>query len=157
MKFNKTVYVKNAENFIYKVENLEMRADGWANIWLELVCGIDYINADESNAQGYVGKEHFVAEIQNELIAGDMMNESITQALEFHGYKVIEELPQIHRAGNIDKLSAEVERYNELQTEESELLDWWNDVIDNISDMHDEKEIEQAIAEINARIEQLKK
>ena len=96
MKINKNIYVKNAESFIYKVADIETRVDGWLNIGLELVCGIDYINADESDARGYVGKENFVEEIESDLITCDMMNESITQALEYHGYTVIEELPQIH-------------------------------------------------------------
>lgn len=94
MEINKKIYVQNADKFIYTVADIELRADGWANIWLDLVCGIDYINPDESNAQGYVGKENFVEE--TEIITCDMMNESITQALEYHGYTVIKELPQIH-------------------------------------------------------------
>lgn len=99
MEMNKTIYVENADKFIYKVADLELRADGWLNIWLDLVCGYDYINADESNATGYVGKENFVEEIEHELYACDIMNESITQALEIHGYKVIKELPHIHTKG----------------------------------------------------------
>lgn len=99
MNINKKVYVKNEENFIYTVANLEMRVDGWLNIELELVCGIDYISADESDARGYVGKENFVEEIENDTITCDMMNESITQALEYNGYTIIEELPTIHKAG----------------------------------------------------------
>jgi len=157
MEIKKTVYVQNEDRFIYKIADLEMRADGWLNIWLDLVCGIDYINADESNATGYVGKENFVEEIQHEIYSCDIMNESVTQALEFHGFKVIEGLPTIHGARNIETLSAAVEKYNELQTDESARLDWWGDVIDNLNDMQDEKEIEKAIAEINEKIELLKK
>ena len=89
MEINKKIYVQNADKFIYKVADLELRADGWANIWLDLVCGIDYINADEGNALGYVSKENFVEEIEHEFISCDMMNESITQALEYHGFTVV--------------------------------------------------------------------
>lgn len=99
MEIKKAVYVQNEDGFIYTVANMEMRADGWLNIWLDLVCGVDYINADESNAVGYVGKENFVEEIEHEFYACDIMNESVTQALEFHGFKVIEELPQTHTKG----------------------------------------------------------
>lgn len=101
MEINKKIYVQNADKFIYTVADIELRADGWANIWLDLVCGIDYINADESNALGYVSKENFVEEIEHEFISCDMMNESIKQALEYHGYTVIEELPQIHTKGEM--------------------------------------------------------
>lgn len=96
MEIKNKVYAQNEDGFIYKIANLEMRADGWLNLSLELVCGVDYINADESNATGYVSKENFVEEIQHEIYSCDIMNESITQALEFHGFKVIEELPTIH-------------------------------------------------------------
>lgn len=101
MEINKKIYVQNADKFIYKVADLELRADGWLNIWLDLICGLDYINADESNATGYVGKENFVEEIEHEFISCDMMNESITQALEYHDYTIIEELPQIHKKGEM--------------------------------------------------------
>lgn len=99
MEIKKTVYVQNEDRFIYKIADLEMRADGWLNIWLDLVCGIDYINADENNATGYVGKENFVDEIQHEFYSCDIMNESVTQALEFHGFEVIEGLPTIYTKG----------------------------------------------------------
>lgn len=99
MEINKKIYVQNTDNFIYTVTDVELRVDGWLNIGLDLVCGIDYINADESNALGYVGKENFVDEIQQDFISCDMMNESITQALEYNGYTVIEELPTIHTKG----------------------------------------------------------
>lgn len=99
MEIKKTVYVQNEDKYIYKIADLELRADGWLNIWLDLVCGIDYINADESNATGYVGKENFVEEIEHEFYSCDIMNESIIQALEFHGFKLIEELPTIYTKG----------------------------------------------------------
>lgn len=115
MEITKTIYVENADKFIYKVADLEMRADGWLNIWLDLVCGVDYINADESDVLGYVGKENFVEEIEHELISCDMMKESITQALEFHGYSVIEELPTIHKKrGDAIMLREQIEEYLEM-------------------------------------------
>lgn len=100
MQINKTIYVENEERLIYKVAALELRADGWLNVELEFVCGFDYINADESNAQGYVDKENFIDEVEHEFISCDLMNESLIQALEYHDYKVIEQLPQIHNKGD---------------------------------------------------------
>lgn len=96
MQNNKTFYVENDEKMVYKVTNLELRADGWLNISLEFVCGFDYIKADENNEQGYIGKENFVNVTEHDLIACDVMNESIVQALEYHNYKVVENLPKIY-------------------------------------------------------------
>lgn len=96
----KVTYVKQ-DGMIYKIEEIEMRKDGWLNITLELVCGYDYIDVDGSNAQGFVGKDNFVEEAEFEYISCDIMNESITAALEYNGYKIIEKLPTIHGQGEM--------------------------------------------------------
>lgn len=89
-------YVMHTEDkMIYKLQK-EMRADGWLDLTLELVCGWDYIDADESDAQGFVGKEYFVEEAEFEYLSCDIMNESIMQVLNENGLKVIEKLPTIH-------------------------------------------------------------
>lgn len=91
----KNTYVRQGSSMIYKIAELEMRSDNWLNITLELVCGWDYIDADGSDAQGFVGKEHFVEESQYEYLSCDIMNESIMQVLKDNGYKTIKNLPTI--------------------------------------------------------------
>lgn len=56
----------------------------------------------------------------------------------------------------IDLLSQAVDEYNELQKDEAKRLDWWSDVVDNLSDTTDEKEIEAAIAAIKNETKKLK-
>lgn len=56
----------------------------------------------------------------------------------------------------INHLMEVVEEYNELQQDESKKLDWHNDIIDNIKDINDEKEIRQFIADGEAEIQALK-
>lgn len=56
----------------------------------------------------------------------------------------------------IDLLAQAVDEYNELQEDESKRLDWWNDVVDNLSDTNDEKEIAVAIETIKNEIKKLK-
>lgn len=53
-------------------------------------------------------------------------------------------------------LSQAVDEYNGLQEDDAKRLDWWNDVIDNISDTNDEKEITTAIQAIRNEIQKLK-
>ena len=94
-KMKKTYVMHIEDKMIYKLEK-EMRVDGWLDLTLELVCGWDYINADENDEQGYVGKEYFVEEAEFEYLSCDIMNESIMQVLNENGLKVIEKLPKIH-------------------------------------------------------------
>ena len=56
----------------------------------------------------------------------------------------------------IDLLAQAVDEYNELQKDESKRLDWWEDVIDNLSDTSDEKVITVAIGTIKNEIKKLK-
>lgn len=56
----------------------------------------------------------------------------------------------------VDLLSQAVDEYNELQKDETKRLDWWEDVVDNLSDTTDEKEIEAAITAIKNETKKLK-
>lgn len=89
----KNTYVMHTEDKMIYTLKKEMRADGWIDLTLELVCGWDYINADESDAQGFVGKDNFVEEAEFEYLSCDIMNESIIQVLAENGYRVIENIP----------------------------------------------------------------
>lgn len=96
MEIKKTVYVEDEFNFIYKMADVELRADGWLNITLKLVCGIDYINPDASDVRGYVDNKNFIEEAQCEIFTCDIMNESINEAIKYNGYKKIKKLPKIN-------------------------------------------------------------
>lgn len=56
----------------------------------------------------------------------------------------------------VDYLMQAVDEYNELQEDEAKRLDWWEDVVDNLSDTSDEKEIARVIATIKYQTEKLK-
>ena len=56
----------------------------------------------------------------------------------------------------IDLLSQAVDEYNELQKDEAKRLDWWEDIVDNLSDTSDEKVIKAAIDEIKSETKKLK-
>lgn len=56
----------------------------------------------------------------------------------------------------IDLLSQAVDEYNELQKDEAKRLDWWEDIVDNLSDTSDEREIERVIATIKNETKKLK-
>lgn len=55
----------------------------------------------------------------------------------------------------LNDLIMAVEKYNELQKDEAKQLDWWNDVLDNIHCITDEKEVKAALDQLNAEIEKL--
>ncbi|AIF72148.1 hypothetical protein LD11_gp272 [Bacillus phage Riley] len=85
------LHVISENKFIYKVESyrqLESSEIGFLYN-LELVAGYDYINPDYSNVQGYVSKENFVENIHLEQITFYPMSETLAEALDDNGYKVI--------------------------------------------------------------------
>ena len=94
---NKTIYVKNDEEFIYKVASFETY-DNTDTIYLnlELVAGINYINPDESDIVNYVPANRFTEDIQNETVVQYLFKEGMTKALEETGYRIIEKLPKIY-------------------------------------------------------------
>lgn len=56
----------------------------------------------------------------------------------------------------LNDLIIAVEKYNCLQEDETKQLDWWNDVLDNIHCITDEKEVKAVLDELNGEIEKLK-
>lgn len=85
------LHVISEDKLIYKVESyrqLDSSEIGYVYN-LELVAGYDYINPDYSDMQGYVSKENFVEDIHLEQITFYPMSETLTEALEDNGYKVI--------------------------------------------------------------------
>ena len=67
MKFSNPLYVENGEKMIYQLTDIELKENGLAYLYLELVCGYDYINPDNSNIQGYADKSKFSDDIQHEI------------------------------------------------------------------------------------------
>lgn len=68
MKIRNDIYLTNEDRLIYKLVEIEEldSNDLCMVVNLELIAGWDYINPDESNAQGYVSAENFVDDVQLE-------------------------------------------------------------------------------------------
>lgn len=97
IELTKEVYVETDEKMIYKVKYIEVYPNGIGYIYLELVCGYDYISPDTSNEQGYVDKSNFVDELQDEIISCDILTESLLGVLSDVGYRIRNEMPKIHK------------------------------------------------------------
>ena len=99
------LYVKNESKMIYKVtigedyytrRNSNINSNTYFTVDLELVAGIDYINPDTSDQQGYVKANKFTDEVQYESFTVYPLDETIKQRLEDEGYTIISELPTIN-------------------------------------------------------------
>lgn len=97
MKFSKQLYVENDDKMVYQLMDIELYGNGLAYLYLDLVCGYDYVAPDYSNQQGYVDKSKFVESVQHEVVSCDIMAESIVNALNNDGYHIIKTLPKIHK------------------------------------------------------------
>ncbi|QVW28894.1 putative replicative DNA helicase [Bacillus phage SWEP1] len=86
-----TTHVINEDNLIYEITSFrQLQSSDICFVYnLELVAGYDYINPDYSDIQGYVSKENFVDDIHFEQFTFYAMSESLTEALNDHGYKVV--------------------------------------------------------------------
>lgn len=107
MKFSKQLFVENSDHLIYELKDIELKENGLAYLYLDLVCGYDYVDPDNSNKQGYVDKNNFVEEVQHEIVSCDVIKESLKQAFNNDGYNVIKELPKIYNKG-VEKCQKEV-------------------------------------------------
>ena len=99
MKFSKELYVENADRMIYKLQDIELKENGLAYLYLDLVCGYDYVDPDNSDLQGYVDNSRFVEEVQHEIVSCDILAESLLNALNNDGYHILKILPKIFRNG----------------------------------------------------------
>lgn len=80
------------ENMIYAITRVRQIADSTGlgfTYDLDLVAGYDYINTDESNAQGFIPANNFIDEVQWDIINVYPIQESLGERLEEEGYKVI--------------------------------------------------------------------
>lgn len=91
MDINGEVYVMNEDRLIYKLSSVEeISCTGYGlSYMLDLVAGHDYINPDESNAQGFVSAEAFVESVQWESFTVYPLEESLGERLTEEGYTVI--------------------------------------------------------------------
>lgn len=84
-------YVINGENLVYKVGEFETYGNAdFITFELELVAGIDYINPDENDIQGYVPAENFVEDVQYEYVNQLFLVEGAKEALEANEFTVLE-------------------------------------------------------------------
>ena len=99
------LYVKNESKLIYKVtigenyyirKNLDVNSNTYFTLDLSLIAGIDYINPDENDLQGYVNADRFINDVQYESITIYPMNETIKDRLKEEGYTIISKLPTIY-------------------------------------------------------------
>ncbi|MBO5828901.1 MAG: hypothetical protein J6R59_10690 [Paludibacteraceae bacterium] len=90
---NHKFYVTNEEKFVYKVGKFETYSATDFITWeLELVAGIDYINPDYNDIQGYVPADRFVEDVQYEYVNQLFLVEGAKEALEYHGYTILENI-----------------------------------------------------------------
>ena len=90
---NHKFYVINEENFVYKVGAFETYGNADFITWeLELVAGLDYVNVDESDIQDWVSADNFVEDVQFEYVNQLFLVEGAKEALEYHDYKILEEI-----------------------------------------------------------------
>ncbi len=99
MKFSKQLFVENSDHLIYELKDIELMENGLAYLYLDLVCGYDYVDPDNSDKQGYVDSSKFVEEVQHEIVSCDILAESLTKALNNDGYTIKKELPKIFNKG----------------------------------------------------------
>jgi isopentenyldiphosphate isomerase len=91
MELYKPVHVINEDKLIYKVYSVEQLGSEEIcyNYNFELIAGHDYINPDESDAQGFVTADKFVEYLQHHNITVFPLTESLGSRLEEDGFTVI--------------------------------------------------------------------
>lgn len=101
IKFSKQLFVENRDNLIYELKDIELKENGLAYLYLDLVCGYDYVDPDNSDIRGYVDKSNFVEEVQHEIVSCDVIEESLRQAFNLDGYNIRKKLPKIYQKGGV--------------------------------------------------------
>jgi len=92
-----TFYAKDENKRIYKVETqTENNNTEYIYINLYLVCGYDYIDADNNDVQGYILANNFTEDVQYDGMICYIVDESIKACLVDNGYTIIDTLPTIY-------------------------------------------------------------
>lgn len=87
---NLNLYALNEDKFVYCVESIESYDNhDYFSVELKLVAGWDYL--DDSNSQGWVPADRFIDDVQYDSIVQYFTIESLTEALEEKGYKVVKD------------------------------------------------------------------
>lgn len=82
--------VNEEEKLVYKVGEFETYGNTDFITWeLELVAGVDYINPDENDVQGYVPADRFTEDVQYEYVNQLFLVEGAKEVLEYHGYTIL--------------------------------------------------------------------
>lgn len=90
---HKFYVVDETEKLVYKVGEFETYGNAdFITVELELVAGWDYVNPDENDIQGWVGADRFVEDIQYEYVNQLFLVEGMKEALDYHGYTVLEKI-----------------------------------------------------------------
>lgn len=90
------IYVLNEnDKLIYVINEFEVNDRNLAIAFhLNLIVGWDYINPDKNDIMGWCTADNFSEEVQHDIIYQYVLKEKLAEALEAHGYIIIEELPK---------------------------------------------------------------
>jgi len=98
-EFSGALYAINEEEtMIYKLESFNqmgMSNDFGLSVDMELIAGIEYVNPDYSNAQGWVSKEAFVEHTHDETFTFYPFVETLAEALKEAGFKQLSTIASI--------------------------------------------------------------
>lgn len=93
LESRKFYVINEDEKLVYKVGSFETYENtDFILVDLELVAGWDYINSDENDIQGWIASDRFAEDIQYESVNQYFLSEGMKEALEWHGYTVLEEI-----------------------------------------------------------------
>lgn len=89
--YNPIYFMKEDSKLIYRVDSVEEVGSFTHALRynMSLVAGYDYVEPDYSDKQGWVSKEAFVEEIQDEDLLVYPLEESLLENAESEGYKFI--------------------------------------------------------------------
>ena len=91
------MFLVRKEDYIYDVKSPTLLSGNDLSLLydLELICGLDYIDTDCSDIQGWIGASNFSESVQLDSITV-LCDESLLERLKEEGYKRIDKLPCIH-------------------------------------------------------------
>lgn len=93
LESHKFYVINEDKTLVYKVGEYETYGNAsFITFTLELVAGVDYINPDENDIQGFVPADRFVEDIQYEYVNQYFLEEGTKEALEANDYTVLEEI-----------------------------------------------------------------
>ncbi|QDH50259.1 hypothetical protein ALPS_273 [Bacillus phage ALPS] len=88
----KNYVINEDETMVYVLESysqLDMSQGFGLNVSMELIAGWEYIDIDYSDRQGWASKDSFVSETHNEYFTFYPMVETLKEAIEEAGFKLL--------------------------------------------------------------------